>query len=81
MNYPNRLQEAGSYELCFRSLFASGRGYVFPCDAGGHVDIDTLSGTARQNYFYARTVIGREFSMPAVRPRPVALGLSTARSQ
>jgi hypothetical protein len=32
------------------------------------VDLDTLSGRARLNYLYARTVIGREFSMPAVRP-------------
>ena len=73
MAYPNRLQEAGSYELCFRSLYAPGRSVVFPCDAAGHVDIDTLSIRGRENYFYARTVIGREFSMPAVRPRPAAL--------
>jgi len=30
------------------------------------VNIDALSERARQNYLYARTVIGREFSMPAV---------------
>ena len=72
-NYPSSLQEAGSYELCFRSLFTPGRSVVFPCDAAGHVDIDTLSTRGRENYFYARTVIGREFSMPAVRPRPAAL--------
>jgi hypothetical protein len=32
------------------------------------VDLDTLSAQARLNYFYARTVIGREVAMPAVRP-------------
>ena len=37
-----------------------------PGDEAGHVDIDSLSARARLNYFYARTVIGREFSMPAV---------------
>jgi hypothetical protein len=28
--------------------------------------MDALSETARQNYLYARTVIGREYSVPAV---------------
>jgi hypothetical protein len=54
------------YELFFRSLFHPGRSYAFPCDASGHVDMDALSETARQNYLYARTVIGREYSVPAV---------------
>ena len=68
MNDAQRLQDRGPYELSFRSLFNDGRGYAFPCDAAGHVDIDALSFKARQNYFYARTVIGRELSMPAVQP-------------
>ena len=55
------------FELRFRSLFNDGRGYAFSCDEAGHVDIDTLSSKARLNYFYARTVIGREVAMPAVR--------------
>jgi hypothetical protein len=55
------------YELRFRSLFDDGRGFSFPCDESGHVDIDGLSDRARSNYFYARTAIGREFAMPAVR--------------
>jgi len=42
--------------------------YAFPCDADGGVDIDSLSDCARNNYFYARAVIGRELSMPAVQP-------------
>jgi hypothetical protein len=57
-----------NYELRFVSLFHEGRALSFPCDAEGHVDLDALSGPARLNYFYARTVIGREFTMPAVQP-------------
>jgi len=57
-----------AFELRFRSLFNEGRGYSFPCDAEGHVDIDGLSERARNNYYYARTAIGREFATPAVRP-------------
>jgi hypothetical protein len=55
------------YELRFQSLFDNGRAYAFSCDEAGHVDLDTLSTQARLNYFYARTVIGREVAMPAVR--------------
>ena len=54
------------YELRFRSLFNEGRGYAFPCDAQGLVDMDSLSERLLNNYLYARSVIGREFATPAV---------------
>lgn len=54
------------YELRFQSLFNQGRALAFPCDAGGHVDLDALSERARENYFYARAVIGFEYAQPAV---------------
>ena len=56
------------FQLCFRSLFRSGRGFSFPCDPQGHVDLDQLSDKARNNYLYARAMVGRELSVPAVRP-------------
>ena len=58
--------ESGRFELRFQSLFNDGRGYAFPCDAEGHVDIDALSDSLRNNYLFARTLIGRDFSVPAV---------------
>jgi hypothetical protein len=57
---------SSNYQLCFRSLFHSGRGYAFPCDPSGQVDLDHLSERARNNYFYARAMVGRELSAPAV---------------
>lgn len=57
-----------SWELRFDPLAGCGRGFAFPCDARGQVDLDGLSERARQNYFYARAVIGREFGWPAVCP-------------
>jgi len=54
------------YELRFMSLFKGGRGFSFPCDAQGHVELADLSERGRSNYFYARTVKGREFSIPFV---------------
>jgi hypothetical protein len=68
MKSPTRpLQDGGGYELRFQSLFDDGRAFAFPCDATGHVDMDTLSEQALENYLYARAVMGREFSTPAVR--------------
>ena len=54
------------YELRFISLFNRGRGYAFPCDSEGHVEIDDLSARGRSNYFYARVVVGNELSVPTV---------------
>ena len=51
-------------ELRFAGLFQPGRGFVFPCAADGHVDLDGLGERARNNYFYARSSIGREFYFP-----------------
>jgi hypothetical protein len=63
---PNRPHRASPFELRFVSLFRPGRAYAFPCDERGAVDLDRLSEPARRNYFYARTVVGREFACPAV---------------
>ncbi len=66
MNAPPMVSpEPAHYESRFQSLFA-GRAYAFPCDVAGRVDMDALSDTARENYLYARAVVGREFSIPAV---------------
>jgi hypothetical protein len=63
-------RQALAFELRFASLFNEGRALAFPCDASGQVDIDAMSERARSNYFYARTVIGREFAYPAVLAHP-----------
>ena len=60
------IQACGAFELRFRSLFDEGRGYSFTCDATGQVDLDALSERARNNFFFAHSVIGREFASPAV---------------
>lgn len=56
------------YELRFQSLFDSGRGYAFPCDPKGQVEMDRLSDRERNNYLYARAMVGRDLAVPAVRP-------------
>lgn len=59
---------SSQYQLRFRSLFDPGRGYVFPCDPKGLVNLDGLSDRARNNYLYARAVVGRELAVPDVVP-------------
>jgi hypothetical protein len=66
MTTPPTQTQAARYELRFESLFDSGRGLSFPCDAGGSVALDSLSERARNNYIYARAVVGREYATPCV---------------
>ena len=54
------------YQLRFESLYNHGRALEFPCDDAGHVEIDALSERARDNYFYARAVVGREYCAPII---------------
>jgi hypothetical protein len=54
------------YELRFIGLFNRGRGYAFPCDAEGHVDIDEFTDRTRSSYLHAQAVVGNELSAPIV---------------
>jgi hypothetical protein len=54
------------YELRFFSLISGGQNFVFPCDAQGQVDIGDLSERCRNDYFYARVVVGREVAPPCL---------------
>ena len=58
--------QGARYELRFKSLHKQGRGWAFPCDAQGHVDLDRMSERARNNYFFARALMGRELAFPSV---------------
>jgi hypothetical protein len=65
--HSHHAQASTRYELRFQSLFNEGRGYAFPCDADGQVDLDTLSERLRNTYLFARTIVGRDLAAPAVR--------------
>jgi len=67
MNAHSQTAANCSYEIRFQSLFNEGRALSFPCDAEGHVVLDSLSDRARDNYLYARAVVGREYAFPCVR--------------
>ena len=66
MSHPSHVQSGTRFEIRFRSLFHEGRGYAFPCDAAGHVNLDALTERGRCNYLFARAMVGREFATPSV---------------
>ncbi len=59
-------QRSQHFEIRFESLFRPGRALSFPCDDHGHVDLDTLPQRARQNYYFARAMVGKDYLPPAV---------------
>jgi hypothetical protein len=59
-------ESSTQFQLCFRSLSASGRSFAFPCDPKGQVDLDRMCEKTRNNYFYARAMMGREVAYPAL---------------
>jgi hypothetical protein len=54
------------FQLCFKPLRASGRGFAFPCDPDGQVNLDHMSERSRNDYFFARGMMGREVSYPEI---------------
>lgn len=54
------------FELRYRGLFDPGRGFTFPCDARGCVELDRLSERARVNYLFARAAVGFDLAAPVV---------------
>lgn len=57
------------FELRFQSLFHAGKALAFPCNARGEVSLDALSERARENYLFARAVVGHEYAAPVVTSR------------
>lgn len=54
------------FEIGFPSLWKPGRGFTFPCNAAGQVELGRLSQGARRSYFRVRTLVGREYASPTV---------------
>jgi hypothetical protein len=65
---PTMAASTQDYEIRFQSLFREGRALAFPCDHHGQIDWDNLPARARDNYLFARAMVGREFATPAVQP-------------
>lgn len=65
----NRSHPHSDFEIRFQSLHHPGYCMAFECNASGQVNLDELPERARQNYFFARAMTGREFAYPIVARR------------
>ena len=65
-----------SHQIRYQSLSNAGRILSFPCDAQGRVTLDDLSDRVRDNYLFARAVVGRDFAVPVVSAFNVTAGSS-----
>lgn len=68
-NIVDAMSDEQDYELRYRSLFNCGRGFIFPCDGHGQVDVDKLSDQALENDQFAQAVVRNELSQPLVHRR------------
>lgn len=70
-NMLTRSDEGPACLLQFRPLHPGGRTLAFPCDTAGRVHLDSLNDRVRNDYFYARLMVGREFAPAQVRARAI----------
>ena len=68
MNTTTQTLPGTTHQIRFQSLHHEGRALAFPCDAHGRVELDGLSDRARNNYLFARAVVGSDFAHPAILP-------------
>lgn len=61
---PRGLGEGVCFALRFQSLIAADNDLSFACNAQGVVDMNALSPKERENYLFARALVGRSFSPP-----------------
>ena len=54
------------FQVHYRSLRREHTGFAFPCDEQGRVEIDALTERVRNDYLYARAMVGRETAPPAL---------------
>lgn len=54
------------YELSYLTRIGGDGGYSFGCDAQGTVDMNAMTERARNNYLYARAVVGIELQRPTI---------------
>lgn len=66
MNTSSLRADEARFELRYRSVSPHRCGFAFPCDERGRVSLDELSDLARENYLYARAMVGRDLLLPQV---------------
>ena len=58
-----------SVELRFAHRHNDRESLAFPCDAAGRVDLDALDERRRNEYLFARALMGRDYAFPVMASR------------
>lgn len=54
------------FRLVYQSISGSLGSYSFPCNPHGEVDLNLLDDRSRNNYLFARAMMGRAMKLPTV---------------
>ena len=60
------MDESAGFEVRYVPLRGAWPTLVFPCDAQGCVWLDSLPNDVRNEYFFARAVVGVEYARPTL---------------
>lgn len=64
--FPPSARGLASIELRFAHRRNERRSLAFPCDAAGRVDLDALDERRRNEYLFARALMGRDYAFPVM---------------
>ena len=66
------LHDGLAQDLAFIAAHGEGEGraLAFPCNRSGQFDLDRAQPRLRDNYLFARAMMGREYAFPVVLRRP-----------
>ncbi|WP_325480826.1 hypothetical protein [Piscinibacter sp.] len=63
---PPSARRPASVELRFVHRRNDRKSLVFSCDAAGRVDLDALDERRRNEYLFARALMGRDYAFPVM---------------
>ena len=64
--FPASVHRPASVELRFEHRGNDRKSLAFPCDAVGRVDLDALDERSRNEYLFARALMGHDYSFPVM---------------
>ena len=60
------MEQEERFEIRFRPILEGRTGYSFPCNRHGDVELDALGERARNDYLFARALVGRDLAPPCI---------------
>jgi hypothetical protein len=64
--FPSSAHRPARVELRFAHRRNDRKSLAFPCDAAGRVDLDALDERSRNEYLFARALMGRDYAFPVM---------------